>query len=112
MGLLRRWQAKHLLLAWAAYWILLVLVVLRPAIAMVLRALNAPKGLGSINAGVADGMATLTVVASGVTWSGTSSLTSLALWIAGPPLLLWLVWLVTRRAPAPAPEAERDIRIS
>src|SRR5918993_4769260 len=94
MGLLRRWQAKHLLLSWVAYWIVLALMVLRPAIAMVLRALNAPKGLGSISAGVADGIATLTVFAKGQTWTGSTSLTSLALWIAGPPLVLWLVWLV------------------
>ena len=112
MGLLRRWQAKHLLLAWALYWVVLVLVVLRPAIAMVLRAMNAPRGLGSISAGVSDGIATLTVVAKGVTWTGSASLTSLALWIAGPPLLLWLVWLVTRRAPATAREAEHDLRTS
>ncbi len=112
MGLLRRWQAKHLLLAWVVYWIVLALVALRPAIAMILRAVNAPKGLGSISAGVADGIATLTVVAKGQTWTGSTSLTSLALWLAGPPLLLWLVWLVTRRAPVPAREGERDFRIS
>jgi hypothetical protein len=110
MGLLRRWRAKHLLLAWVLYWIVLVVVALRPAIAMILRAINAPKGLGSISASVADGMATLTVLATGQTWTGTASLTSLALWLAGPPLLLWLVWLVTRRSPAAA--HERDFRIS
>ena len=112
MGLLRRWQAKHLLFAWVGYWFVLALVALRPAIAMILRAMNAPKGHGSISAGVTDGIANLTVVAKGQTWIGTTSLTSLALWLAGPPLLLWLAWLVTRRAPAPARESERDLRIT
>jgi hypothetical protein len=40
------------------------------------------------------------------------SMTSMALWFAGPPLLLFVLWLVTRRAPVPAREPERDYRIS
>jgi len=46
------------------------------------------------------------------TWSRTMSLTAMALWFAGPPLLLFIVWLVTRRAPVAEREAERDYRIS
>ena len=46
-----------------------------------------------------------------VHWTGSASLMSIVLWLCGPPLLLWLLWLVTRRAPA-AREAERDYRVS
>ena len=112
MGLLRRWQAKHLLLAWGFYWIVLAVVALRPALSMIARALSGPDGHGSISADVANGIARLNVAFEGQTWTGSVSLISLALWIAGPPLLLWLVWLVTRRAPAPAREPEHDLRIS
>ena len=112
MELLRRWRAKHLLLAWVVYWVLLVIVGLSPALALIVRALNAPKGLGSIGANVGNGIASLTVSSTAQTWTGSVSLTSLALWIAGPPLLLWLLWLVTRRAPASARDEERDYRIS
>ena len=112
MGLLRRWRAKHLLLAWVVYWLLLVVVALSPALAVVIRALNAPKGLGSISANFGNGLASLTVSSTAQTWTGSVSLTALALWLAGPPLLLWLVWLVTRHEPASAREAERDYRVS
>ena len=112
MGLLRRWQAKHLLLAWALYWIVLAVVALRPALSMITRAIAGPDGHGSISADVTNGIANLNVVSEGQRWTGSASLTTLALWIAGPPLLLWLLWLVTRRAPATAREAEHDVRIS
>ena len=112
MAILRRWRAKHLLLAWGAYWIVLVIVSLRSALAAAARALRAPDGLGSISASVDNGMANLHVTANGQTWTGSTSLTAMALWLAGPPLVLWLVWFVTRRAPAPVSEAERDYRIS
>jgi hypothetical protein len=112
MGLLRRWQAKHLLLSWAVYWVVLALVALRPALTLVARALGGPEGHGSISADVSNGVANLNVAFEGQRWTGSTSLTSLALWIAGPPLLLWLVWLVTRRAPSSAREGERDFRIS
>jgi len=47
-----------------------------------------------------------------VQWTGSASIMSIVLWLCGPPLLLWLLWLVTRRAPTPAREAERDYRVS
>jgi hypothetical protein len=40
------------------------------------------------------------VIKSGeaTTWIGHASVVSVALWIAGPPLLLWLAWVATRPA--------------
>ena len=105
---LSRWKAKHLLGAWAVYWIALVLVKLGPAIVAALRVMNAPEGEhGSINAGMGDGAFNLSVVGKGVHWAGSASVMSVVLWLCGPPLVLWLLWLVTRGAPAPAREAER-----
>jgi len=110
----RRWQAKHLLVAWLVYWVLLIAVSLRPALVAAMRALNAPKGLGSLSASVENGNFVLKAAVGSETWSRSMSLTAMMLWFAGPPLVLFLVWLVTRRAPAPVSERDpdRDYRIT
>lgn len=110
MSFLRRWQARHLLVAWIVYWVLLVGVSMRSVIAAAMRALNAPHGLGSLSASVDGGNFVVKAAVGSDTWSRSMSLTTMMLWFAGPPLLLFLVWLVTRRAPVP--EHERDYRIS
>jgi len=105
------WRAKHLLGAWAVYWIGLVLVKLGTGLAAALRVMNAPEGHGKIDVSMKDGIFTANVVGDVVHWTGSASFMSIVLWLCGPPLLLWLLWLVTRRAPA-AREAERDYRVS
>jgi hypothetical protein len=112
VSMLRRWRARHLLVAWIAYWIVLLVVSLRSALGMVVRALTGPAGHGSIGATVENGNFIVNVVAQGQTWTGTTSLTTMALWFAGPPLVLFLVWLATRRAPVAERDPERDYRIS
>ena len=110
---LSRWRAKHLLGAWAVYWIGLIAVKLGAGIAAALRVMNAPTSEhGSINAGMGEGAFNVTVTGNGVHWTGSASVMSVVLWLCGPPLLLWLLWLVTRRAPVPAREPERDYRVS
>ena len=108
---LSRWRAKHLLGAWALYWILLVLVKLGSGIVAALRVMNGAQEHGNINVSMNDGTLSSTVVGDGVHWAGSASVMSIVLWLCGPPLLLWLLWLVTRRAPA-AREVERDYRVS
>ena len=105
------WRARHLLGAWALYWVLLVLVKLGSGIVAALRVMNGAQEHGNINVSMNDGTLSSTVVGDGVHWAGSASLMSIVLWLCGPPLLLWLLWLVTRRAPA-AREAERDYRVS
>ena len=105
------WRAKHLLGAWAVYWIGLVLVKLGTGLAAALRVMNAPEGHGKIDVSMKDGIFTANVAGDVVHWTGSASFMSIVLWLCGPPLLLWLLWLVTRRAPA-AREAERDYRVS
>ena len=90
----RRWGIRHLLLAWAGYWVGLVLVTLLPAIKAIL-AVSGPDGRGSVSAGFADDVLNLTVKQAGVTtWTGSISFLSLVLLTAGPPLLIWVAWLV------------------
>ena len=100
------------MLAWIVYWVLLVGISLRSAIVAAMRALNAPHGLGSISASVDNGNFVLKSSVGSETWSQTMSLTAMTLWFAGPPLLLFLVWLATRRAPVTERDSERDYRIT
>jgi hypothetical protein len=94
---LGNWRPRHLLAAWAAYWAGLVLVTLGPAM-LAMQKVIVPQGQhGSVNAGFSDGALNLTVVSSGTTiWHGSALLPVVAWWLAGPPLLLWLFWMLTR----------------
>jgi hypothetical protein len=104
--MLRRWRARHLLVAWIVYWVALLVVSLHSALGPVARALTGPPGHGSIGASVDNSNFILKVTTDGQTWTGTTSLTAMGLWFAGPPLLLFLVWLATRRAPVADPQRD------
>ena len=94
---LRNWRPRHLLLAWVGYWIVALLFALRSAIAPIWRVTTDPDAHGDISAGVTDGIFSLTVTDStGVIFQGSASVMSILLWFAGPPLLLFLLWLAAR----------------
>lgn len=98
---LRRWKPGQLLLGWGAYWVGLIGVTLGPAIRASWHATRLPEGHGSINAGFNNGTVNFEVIEEGVkTWAGTAPFSTVLLWIVGPPLLLWLVWLIVRERPA------------
>jgi hypothetical protein len=92
-----QWKPRHLLAAWSAYWAGLGLVTLGPAAIAILR-VTLPEGAkGSVAANVGDAGFQLAVKSGEITtWFGQASITSVALWLAAPPLLLWLAWLATR----------------
>lgn len=97
---LRRWKPGQLLLGWAAYWAGLVGVTLSPAIAATWRATHLPEAHGSVSASFDNANLSYSVIEDGVkTWVGTTSITTALLWVVGPPLLLWLVWLIVRERP-------------
>ena len=103
---LRHWRPRHLLLAWVAYWIALVAVRLGDALLALRRVTALPEGRGSFSITYDEGFR-MTVVDSGRTvWSGAASLGELALWIAGPPLVLFVLWLLARPRPGAATTAE------
>jgi len=90
----RRWRPRHILLAWSAYWVGLVLVKLWPAIVAGWRMSQQAQSHGSANASMTDGILSANIIESGhTTWAGSISVLTLAFLIAGPPLLLWLAWL-------------------
>jgi len=97
---LRRWKPGQLLLGWATYWVGLVGTTLGSAIGASWRATRLPDGHGSIEAGFANGTIHYTVIEDGVkTWAGATSMTTALLWLAVPPLVLWLAWLIVRDRP-------------
>lgn len=74
-------------------------MTLGPAALAILR-VTVPEGAkGSVAANVGDkGFELIIKSGEATTWAGHASVVSVALWIAGPPLLIWLAWLATRPA--------------
>lgn len=108
MNFLARWRPYQLLLSWTAYWVLLLAVTLGPALPAILRATRATGNHGEINASVSDTVLSFTVKEMGqVTWTGSVHFLTAALWIALPPLALWMLWLRARSRPTPRYRAAR-----
>lgn len=93
----RRWSAGRLLASWGVYWSgLAVATLTRPAIA-IWKATQTAEGHGSVSASIDNGLAHLSVIREGVTtYDASASLLAIALWVAGPPLLMWALWLASR----------------
>jgi hypothetical protein len=94
-----RWRLPHLIGAWVAYWVVLLATVGARFVSPVLHALNGPRGTGTISAGVDNGVVNFAVKSGATAVSGSASFLSIALWIAGPPLLMWALWVATRTRP-------------
>jgi hypothetical protein len=89
------WRPRHLLAAWCAYWAGLALVTLWPAIGAGWRMSQQAHGKGTVSASFGDNGVSAIISESGkTTWTGSISVVHLALLIAGPPLVLWLIWLM------------------
>lgn len=88
-----RFQVRHLVYSWLAYWTALAAWALGPA-AVVLRQLSRDGTHGEASVGITDSLLNLSVAAEGaIAWSASVSLLTLALAIAVPPLLLCGWWL-------------------
>jgi hypothetical protein len=94
---IRRLGVGHLVGAWAAYWVGLAGVTLGSFARWVWDLNQIPGSHGSVSLNLGDTGAVLVALKDNVTvWSGTAPLSEIALWVAGPPLLLWLAWLALR----------------
>lgn len=96
---LQRWKAGTLLAAWVAWWVALVGVTVGPGLLRAWRLTREAGSHGTMLASI-DGSKLLLRIndagrGSGV-WSFETSLAIALAWIAGPPLVLWLLWLVSR----------------
>lgn len=92
---LKRWRPRQLLVAWCAYWAATLLVLLWPVWQFAYRMRQNPENHGNISAGFGDGGFTAKVTdPAGVVWNSSIGLLPLTLLLAGPPLLLWIAWLI------------------
>jgi hypothetical protein len=97
-SLLARWKVRHLFGAWLGYWAVLAAVTLTPAAVAIWRVTGSgAKGSASINAGDGGLHAIVTTPASTL-WEMSVPLTTVVLAIAGPPLVLWVCWLLSASA--------------
>jgi hypothetical protein len=89
-----RWRPRHLLLAWGGYWIALVLVKLWPAIAAGWRMSQHAGEQKNVSVNLSNTIFSASVSEAGkAMWTGSISVLTLSLLVAGPPFLLWLAWL-------------------
>lgn len=107
---LSRWRWRHLAATWVVYWAGLALATLWRPIGIARRLSTLPEGQASMSAELGNGMFSARMLEQDVTvWSGSVSVLAIVLWIAGPPLLLWLVWAMSRVRPG---SAERGVESS
>ena len=109
---LRRWRPGHLLASWAAYWAGLAGVTLGPLALRAYRVTQLPDGHGTISATFDNGLMVFKVAEQGAnTFVATMPFSVAIMWIVGPPLALWLLWLAVRSRDAgtrSAPGARRE----
>lgn len=107
----RRWRLSHLVGAWLAYWVLLITAVVWRAIPIIWRVSRA-DGHGSASGGFENGTLQAKVMdGTNAVWTGSVSLTTAALWLVVPPLVLWVLWLAAQGrddAVETVPDARRD----
>lgn len=77
MFFLRRWGHRQLLTSWVVYWVGLLGVIAAPAILEWWR-LQRANAHGTVSVDI------------------TAGVLEMALWVAGPPLLIALLWLAVR----------------
>lgn len=96
---LSRWSARRLLVAWGGYWIGLGLVALGPPAYELWTLTTGHAGKVAATAGLEDAIINVSVLRDGAAaWTGSISVAMLALWVAGPPLVMWLLWLFGQSA--------------
>jgi hypothetical protein len=88
----------------------LAAVKLTPAAVAIWHAVHGPEnGKNNVSVSFSNFVLNLIVSEQGkTTWTGSAHLGAIALWVAGVPLLLWLVWATMSRTPAPPADETRE----
>jgi hypothetical protein len=90
--------------SWVGYWAVLAAVTLAPAAVAIWKvSREGAKGNANVSLGNSVLHANVTLAGS-TTWELTVAMTTLALMLAGPPLLLWVWWLLSASASRHADE--------
>lgn len=96
---LRNWGPGTLAASWTAYWVALGTATLWTPVGQVLRLSKLGEGHSSMTAGFTNALLQLSMREDGnVVYSGSAHMVTIALWVAVPPLLLWVAWLRARPA--------------
>jgi hypothetical protein len=109
---IRRWGVGHLVGSWAAYWAGLAIVKLSSIAITVWKISHGPGDHGTLSVSLGDNGFVLTALKDGATVINvTAPLATTALWIAVPPLAIWVAWLAMRpsRAEREALEARTHL---
>ncbi|MDQ2890567.1 MAG: hypothetical protein M3R65_08445 [Gemmatimonadota bacterium] len=97
---LRRWGARQLVAALSTYWVALALVVVGSPAMRFWRLTHDPASHGNASAGIRNDVIWATVAENGATaWVGSAHMVTLVMWLVGPPLVLYIVWLRSRPSP-------------
>ena len=97
LKVLRSWSVGKLFASWIGYWILLIAIGLGRAIGPIQEATRGAPDTGSVNVSFgSDGFALNVLKAGATIYSVSVHLLPLALLVAGPPLLLWVLWFASR----------------
>jgi hypothetical protein len=96
----RKWGWRSLVGAWGAYWAGLAAVTLAPFGVYVWKLTRLPENHGTVSLSVSNAGVHLTALRDGATvWDASVGIVPFALWLALPPLAMWVLWLVMRPAP-------------
>lgn len=110
---IREWRPAHLFGAWITYWVMLAGVTLARPLQLLLR-LRGSDLHGTASAHFDNGVISAHVGVGDAVWDASVHLGTMFGWLAGPPLVIWLVFMATRPSrsaafavPAPAVDAAR-----
>jgi hypothetical protein len=94
---LDRWKPRHLLAAWTVWWTGLGVATLAEPLRLAWRITRPEGNHGNISASFENTMLKLTMSEQGRTlYESSAHFGTIALWIAGPPLVLWLLWMIAQ----------------
>jgi Na+/glutamate symporter len=106
---IREWRPAHLFGAWVSYWVILAGVTLARPLRL-LGQLRGGEQHGTASAQFDNALFSAHFEVGGQVWDMSAHLGTICGWLAGPPLVIWAVYVATRpsqramlAAPAPAP---------
>src|SRR4051794_31086367 len=89
----------RLLAGWLGWWVILAAWKIGPALPAILR-VTRPDAKGNANVAFGEkGFSATITEGSTVAWEGHITLLKLVLLITVPPLILWVLWLLTVKRP-------------